>query len=141
MSAVPTVPTSRPRPHRTPTSALYWDGLDAGEVRIQRCGRCGSWVHYPRNRCPECLADALEFHAVSGRGRVHTFTVARQPVHALFTDPAFQLLAVVELDEGVRITTTLRDVAPDDVRVGMAVVPVFERGDDGVTLLQYKPAP
>ena len=134
------VPTDLPRPHRTPTTAPYWDGLDAGEVRLQRCGRCGAWVHYPRNRCPECLADALEWHVVSGRGRVHTFTVARQPVHQLFAGPAFELLAVVELDEGVRITTTLRDVRPDDVHVGLAVAPVFERGDDGVTLLQYRPA-
>ena len=140
MSAVTAVPTDLPRPHRTPTSAPYWDGLDAGEVRLQRCGRCGAWVHYPRNRCPRCLADALEWHVVSGRGRVHTFTVARQPTHRLFADPSFRLLAVVELEEGVHVTTTLRDVDPDEVRVGMAVEPVFERGDDGVTLLQYRPA-
>ncbi len=140
MSGVAPVPTSPPRPHRTPTTAPFWDGLDTGEVRLQRCGRCGAWVHYPRIRCPECLADALEWHAVSGRGRVHTYTVARQPVHTLFAGPAFELLAVVELDEGVRITTTLRDVRPEDVRVGLPVAPVFERGDDGVTLLQYRPA-
>jgi uncharacterized OB-fold protein len=140
VSAVAAVPTGLPRPHRTPTSAPFWDGLDAGEVRLQRCGRCATWVHYPRNRCPACLADALEWHVVSGRGTVHTFTVARQPTHRLFAGPDFELLAVVELEEGVHVTTTLRGVAADDVRVGMAVVPVFERGDDGVTLLQYAPA-
>jgi uncharacterized OB-fold protein len=128
-----------PRPRRTPTSAPFWDGLDAGEVRLQRCGRCGAWVHYPRNRCPECLADALGWHTVSGHGRIHTFTVARQPVHPLFGDGRFELLAVVELDEGVRVTTTLRDVDAADVRVGLPVVPVFERGDDGQTLLHYRP--
>jgi uncharacterized protein len=137
---VTTVPSEPPRPHRTPTTAPFWDGLDAGEVRVQRCARCRAWVHYPRNRCPECLADALEWHVVSGRGQVHTFTVARQPTHALFADPTFRLLAVVELEEGVRLTTTLRGVEPADVRVGLPVVPLFERGDDGVTLLQYQPA-
>ena len=131
----------RPRPHRTPTSAPFWDGLAAGEVRLQRCDRCGAWVHYPRNRCPSCLSDALGWHVVSGRGRVHTFTIARQPTHAVFRDEVPQLLAVVELEEGVRVTTTLRGIDPDDVRVGLAVVPCFEPGDDGITLLQYQPAP
>jgi uncharacterized OB-fold protein len=135
------VPTERPRPHRTPTSAPFWDGLDAGEVRLQRCDRCHAWIHYPRTRCPECLSDALSWHVVSGRGQVHTFTVARQPTHPLFRDDFPQLLAVVELEEGVRLTTTLRGVDPDAIRVGMPVVPLFDRGDDGVTLLQFQPAP
>jgi uncharacterized protein len=139
VSTVTTVPTERPRPHRTPTTAPFWDGLDAGEVRLQRCGRCAAWVHYPRARCPECLADSLAWHTVSGRGQVHTFTVARQPTHPSFRDEIPQLLAVVELDEGVRVTTTLRGIDPADVRVGLPVVPLFERGDDGITLLHYQP--
>ena len=103
----------KPLPRRTPTSAPFWDGLDADRVRIQRCDACGVWVHYPRTRCPECLADRLEWHDVSGHGTVLTFTVARQPTARPFADEVPQLLAVVELDEGVRMTTTLVGVDPE----------------------------
>ena len=131
----------KPLPQRTPTSAPFWDGLDADRVRIQRCDACDAWVHYPRTRCPQCLADRLEWHDVSGHGTVLTFTVARQPTARPFADEVPQLLAVVELDEGVRMTTTLVGVDPDAITVGMPVVPVFDHSPDGATLLRFRPEP
>jgi len=128
---------AKPRPRPTPRTEPFWAGLRDGVVRLQRCDGCGSWVHYPRARCPRCLSDRLAWHEVSGHGSVHTFTVAAAPTAPVFADEAPQLLAVVELDQGVRVTTTLVDVAPDDVHVGLRVRPVFDRGDDGVTLLRY----
>jgi uncharacterized protein len=137
----------KPRPRATPTSMPFWSGLDEDRVRLQRCDACGTWVHYPRSRCPHCLSNRLAWHDVSGHGTVLTFTVARQPTARPFADEVPQILAVVELDEGVRMTTTLVDVDPDvdpDVdhgalRVGMPVVPVFDHGPDGVTLLRFRP--
>jgi uncharacterized OB-fold protein len=138
----------KPRPHRTATSAPFWDGLDADRVRIQRCDVCGTWVHYPRSRCPECLSDRLSWHDVSGHGTVLTFTIAHQATARPFADEVPQLLAVVELDEGVRMTTTLVGVDPAAITVGMPVVPVFDHlpaGSDrdgsggGATLLRFRP--
>jgi uncharacterized OB-fold protein len=135
---------AKPLPQPTPTSAPFWDGLDADRVRIQRCAACGAWVHYPRARCPECLADRLGWHDVSGHGTVLTFTVARQPTARPFADEVPQLLAVVELDEGVRMTTTLVGVDPGAITVGMPVVPVFDHSPGGesseaATLLRFRP--
>ena len=129
----------KPRPQRTPTSAPFWDGLDADRVRIQRCDACGTWVHYPRSRCPHCLSDRLAWHDVAGHGTVLTFTVARQATARPFADEVPQLLAVVELDEGVRMTTTLVDVDPEAVAVGLPVVAAFDHRPDGATLLRFRP--
>jgi uncharacterized OB-fold protein len=129
----------KPRPEPTPTSAPFWSALDDDRVRLQRCDACGAWVYYPRARCPRCLSDRLAWNEVSGHGSVLTFTVARQPTARPFSDEVPQLLAVVELDEGVRMTTTLVDVEPDAITVGMPVVPVFDHGADGVTLLRFRP--
>jgi uncharacterized OB-fold protein len=63
-----------------------------------------------------------------------------QATAAPFADEVPQIITIVELDEGVRFTTNLVDVAPEDVRVGMRVAPVFDHGDDGMTLLRYRPA-
>jgi uncharacterized OB-fold protein len=134
-----TVELEKPLPVPTPTSAPFWEGLRAGEVRIQRCEACAAWVFYPRVRCPRCLSDRLAWHTVSGRGRLVTFTIARQPTAPHFADEVPQKLAVVELEEGVRLTTTL--VAEESaIRIGMAVVPVFDPVSDEVTLLRYRPA-
>jgi uncharacterized OB-fold protein len=131
---------AKPRPVPTPTSQPFWDALRAERIVVQRCGACGGWVHYPRNRCSHCLSDDLAFHEVTGAGVVHTYTVSRQPTAPPFADEVPQIIAVVELTEGVRVTTTLVEVEPEAVRVGMAVTPVFDHGDDATTLLRYRPA-
>jgi uncharacterized OB-fold protein len=129
-----------PLPVPTATSAPFWDGLRHDEVRLQRCGDCEAWVFYPRSHCPRCLGTSLGWHTVSGRGRLHTYTVARQPTSPHFAGQAPQLLAIVELEEGPRLTTTLVGVEPGDLRVDLAVEPVFDHVDDEHTLLRYRPA-
>ena len=53
-------------------------------------------------------------------GRVRTYSVVRRaPFEALV--PAPDLPAVVELSEGTAISTCLVDLAPEQVRIGMAV--------------------
>jgi hypothetical protein len=131
---------AKPIPVPTPTSAPFWAGLREGKVRLQRCGACRSWVFYPRHRCPRCLSDALEWHSVSGNGTLVTFTIARQPTAPQFADQVPQKLAVVELEEGVRLTTTLVGVEERDIRVGMRVKPSFDPVSDEITLLRYRPA-
>jgi hypothetical protein len=59
----------------------------------------------------------------------------------MFEDEVPQKLAVVELDEGPRLTTTLVNVEPEGIKVGMRVKPVFDQvpGAD-ITMLRYEPA-
>ena len=129
-----------PLPTPTPTSAPFWEALKAGVVKLQRCDDCGTWVFYPRNRCPHCLSDALVWLQVSGRGTLYTYTVARQPTSPHFANQVPQRLAVVELDEGIRLTTTLVDVKDEELEIGMRVEPVFDPVSDEITLLRYRPA-
>lgn len=132
-------PADKPRPLPIDVTRPFWDGLAADVVRLQRCDDCGTWVYYPRHRCPSCLSDRLTWHDTSGRGRIYTFTVARQATHPAFADEVPQLLGVVELDEGPRLTTTFVDVGPDDLSVGLPVEAVYDHGDDGLTLLRFRP--
>jgi uncharacterized OB-fold protein len=128
-----------PRPLPIPTTQPFWDGLAADEVRIQHCGACGTWVYYPRARCTNCLSDDLRWEVVSGRGTVYSYTVARQATHPAFEGEVPQLLAIVELDEGVRLTTTIVDATPEQLRVGLPVEAHFDHGADGATLLRFRP--
>jgi hypothetical protein len=135
-----TIDLTKPRPRPTPTTKPYWDALRDEHIELQRCDECGGWVHYPRVRCSTCLSPWLSWHRVPGRGQVYTFSIARQPTAPHFSDEVPQIITIVELPEGVRISTTMVDVDPADVKIGMPVEPVFEHGDDGITLLRFRPA-
>jgi uncharacterized OB-fold protein len=77
---------------------------------------------------------------VPGTGCLYTFTIARQPTSPHFASEVPQRLAVVELDEGVRLTTTLVNAADTDIHIGMRLRPFFDPVSDEITLLRYQPA-
>ena len=134
---------SRPLPTPIPRTQSFWDGLREGRVRIQYSPSTDQWVFYPRSVAPLTLADDLEWRDISGAGTLYTYTIARRPTAPDFAGAEPQIIAVVELDEGPRLTTTLVQVEEADITVGMRLRPVFEhqeRDGEAVTLLRYAPA-
>lgn len=132
---------TKPMPVKTPVTAPFWDALAEHKIRIQYSPSLQQYVFYPRVLAPGTLADDLEWREISGLGTLYTFTIARKPVSPHFADSVPQLVAVVQWDEGPRLSTELVNVAPEDITVGMRVRPVFfDYPDDDVTLLRYEPA-
>ena len=129
----------KPLPVASDTSRPFWDGLIAGKVNLQQCDACHGWVFYPRSRCSHCLSDRLIWREVSGRGTLYTFTIARAATAPHFADEVPQKLAVVQLEQGVRLTTTLVNVAEADIRIGMPVKPYFDVVGPDTVLLRYQP--
>jgi uncharacterized OB-fold protein len=124
----------------TPVSQPYWDGLRAEELLLQHCEACASWVFYPRIRCPKCLSDRLRWEQVDAHGRLYAFSVADHPTAPWFPADPPMIIAVVELEMGVRMSTEIVDADPQSLSIGMPVSPVFEHRDD-VTLLKYRVSP
>ena len=129
---------NKPLPQPTLISAPFWDGLKAHTVRLQQCEH-GHWLFFPRTHCPTCGSRQLAWHTVSGEGTLYSFTVARVPTLPEFSDEMPQLLAVVELDQGVHLNTTLVGAKPEDLRVGQRLRPVFDERPGSTTLLRYTP--
>jgi uncharacterized OB-fold protein/acyl dehydratase len=130
--------TNKPMPVTTDISAPFWNALKEGRIQLQQCNACQAWTFYPRRHCSSCLAHDLSWKEVSGRGTLYTFTVARIPTLPEFAGPDAQILAVVELEQGVRINTTLVGLQPEAIEIGMPVKPVRARvKEDGTVLLRY----
>jgi uncharacterized OB-fold protein len=130
----------KPRPVPTPATQPFWDGLRQHKVLLQYSPSTERWVFYPRVLAPRTLADDLEWREVSGLGTLYSYTIARRPTAPPWADAMPQLLAIVELDEGPRISTELVNVDPEQIKIGMRVRPVFaDGGDETVTLLHYEP--
>jgi uncharacterized OB-fold protein len=128
----------RPLPAIDDESRPYWEAAREGRLAIQRCGACGEHVFYARALCPHCHAGELEWVEASGRGTVHSFTVARRPAGPWFADKVPYVVALVDLEEGPRLLGTLR-VAPEEAHVGQRVRVGFEQAGDDVALPVWDP--
>jgi hypothetical protein len=131
---------SGPIPVPTPESKPFWDATRRHELSLQRCRACAQWVFYPRAACPHCLSGDLEWRRVSGRGTVHTFTVAHRGQKGFPLGSPY-VIAMVELEEGPRLMTNLVDVVPDptQIRIGMPVEVVFEDVSAEIALPRFRP--
>lgn len=116
----------------------YWDGIADGELRLQRCEACGAAVFYPRAVCPHCFGGPLRWFTAAGTGRVYSYTVA----HRAFGDFVGQTpftVALVDLDEGVRMMTRIVGASPGSVEIGMRVQLTVEQIADA-NLPCFRPA-
>ena len=129
-----------PLPVPSEDSAPFWEYLQQGELRLQRCLVCATFVHPPRLMCPECGSFDREWVAVSGRGTVYSYVVTRQAIHPSFEGHTPYATVVVELAEGPRLTSNLVDVAVDDIAIGLPVEVAFVTVSDEVTLPLFRRA-
>lgn len=133
---------AKPLPKSDPVTAPFWDSVNRGQLEIQRCDDCRSFIFYPRAMCPSCGSRKLTWTPVSGRGRIYSLTIVHRPTSNAFKADAPYVVALVELDEGCRLMSNIVGVEPDParVRIGMAVEVVYDRVTDGTTLPKFRPS-
>ena len=130
--------TDKPLPQPTPRTQPFWDALKAHRIDIQQCDDCQHWIFFPRLHCPRCFSHSLTWRTVSGEGELLTYTLSRVPTLPELADEMPQKLAVIRLDEGPHLNTTLVGLTEDQIKVGMRVRPVFDDIVPGeTTLLRY----
>ena len=129
-----------PNPLHRETSRPFWEAARRHELSMQRCTRCERLVFYPREGCPFCLSSELEWVTLSGRGRLHSYTVIHQPANPAFQPDVPYIYAMVELEEGPRIISNLVDCAPADARIDMPVEAIYDDVTPEVTLVKFRPA-
>lgn len=95
----------------------YRRRLDEGEFLIQHCDSCARNVFYPRMICPHCGHDTLSWRTPSGAGVVYSTTVVRRRAE----HGGDYNVALIDLDEGVRMMSRVDGIAPDAVDIGMRV--------------------
>ncbi len=120
---------ARKLPRLEPDTAFYWTSGADGTLRIQRCADCGTWQHPPFPLCTTCQSEAVSPEAVSGKGRLASFTVNHEAwLPGLPVPFVFGVVELVEQAQLYVFATVLGDI--DAVRVGMAVGVEFERHED-----------
>jgi uncharacterized OB-fold protein len=140
MNAIHPEPYARPVPEPTKESVPYWEGLRAHQLKVQKCKGCGALRHYPRPVCPKCWSLDVEWTTLSGRGRVHSWTVCAHPFHPGFKDAVPYIAVTVDLEEGVRLQAPLRSLNAAALRLGLPVVVGYDDVTPTLTLPHVAPA-
>ena len=133
-TSVATPAPERPMPVPTRESQPYWDGLREGKLMLQHCAACGKVRHYPRPVCPNCFSMESEFKAAAPSGKLHTWTVCHHPFNFFFKAEAPYIVALVDMDAGVRINAPLRGSAEGDLKIGQPLRLQFEPVTKDITL-------
>jgi len=107
-----------------------------------KCTNCNDLRFPPRVICPECRRKGnIENVQFKGKGKVHSYSIVHTPTDD-FKKIAPYAVAIVELDEGAKLTTQLVDCNVDDIEIGDPVEMVFrkirEDGEDGVISYGFK---
>lgn len=116
-----------PRPGRESTPS--WQASRASELSLPYCDSCRIFVWPARKTCWKC-SGALGLKTCRGAGKVVGFSVVHRAVNPELADQVPYAVAVVELDEGVRLFSNLVDCDPSRWRCGARVVAKFEPTSD-----------
>jgi len=123
--------------------SLNWRRIPARYRLVgSHCETCGENFFPARNVCPNCRRKGnMKEKRFSGKGKVFTFTNVTAPPTG-FELQAPYYMAIVELEEGPKLTTQLVDVNGKAVKIGDSVEVVFrkiqEDGKEGPIFYGYK---
>lgn len=95
----------------------YFSALAEGRFRIQRCEGCGQHQFFPRVLCVHCGATTLSWMEPAGTGTVYSVSRVRRKPEA----GGDYNVALIDLDEGVRLMSRVDEIPQDRLRIGMRV--------------------
>lgn len=128
--------TDFPRPIPEYGSEPFWEGCNEERLLMQRCMDCGRLRWHPAPLCTYCQHDGHTWEPVSGRGRIHTWTVVTHPVHpgAVGRVPYVVVEVTLEEQSDLRLISNLIDAEPERIKMGAPVRVSFVQQGDGQKL-------
>lgn len=117
---------TKPVPTPDADSRPYWAGANEGRFLFQRCRSCQRAQFYSRSLCSHCRGSELQWEAAKGLGHIASYTVVSRAPTAAFAGDTPYVIALVDLDEGIRFLCNVIDCDPRSVRIGQPVKVVFE---------------
>jgi uncharacterized OB-fold protein len=123
-----------------PDSAPFWDGVRAGELRLQRCKGCSAYRWPARAICNRCHSFAADWVAVSGQGPVTSRIRTHHAFMRAFQDEIPYSVIQVQLDEQDDIQMIGRLADPGlEPNIGMRVRAGFAPADGDPPLIVWHP--
>ena len=129
---------TRPQPAIGRDNAFFWEGVEAGELRIQKCNACGHIAHPPQPLCASCGSSDQGWVVSSGKGVIYSHVTHHYPPLPGVERPHTVLL--VELEEGVRIVSEWAAGSAQEPVIGTPVQVAFTKVPGGALRPTFTPA-
>ncbi|WP_376795527.1 Zn-ribbon domain-containing OB-fold protein [Thermogemmatispora sp.] len=135
-------PSIPPKPVPIPDEASrpFFAGAREQQLMLQHCSACGRWFWPVKTRCPACWSAQVSWSPASGRGTLYSFVLMHQLYHPAFASELPYIIAEIDLEEGVRMISTIVDCPPEQLRIGMPLEVTFEQLNAEITLPKFRPA-
>jgi uncharacterized protein len=140
-----TTASAKPIPVPDEASAPFFAGALEGRLMLLRCRACATFMSPTaylgvplRPRCVCCFADQLDWAPSSGKATLYSFAIMHQLYDEAFAAELPYNLAVVETDEGVRLTSQVVDCPNDELEIGMPLEVTFERRSEQVAIPKFR---
>ena len=131
---------AKPVPAPDHLTRPFWAACKNRELRIQRCLNCASVRFPPGPACLQCRSVEAEWLLSKGRGKVYSWIVVRHPIPAeIYAKDVPYVVALIDLDEGIRMPSNIIGCDPESVTAGMPVEVIFEDVSDTITLPHFRP--
>jgi uncharacterized protein len=137
---------AKPLPIPDEESRPFFEGARRGVLLLRRCRACAAFMSPTggigtplRPRCMDCFSAALEWAPAEGTGTLYSFALMHQLYDQAFADELPYNIAVIELDEGVRMTTNVVDCANENLWIGMPLEVTFERLSEEIAIPKFRP--
>jgi uncharacterized OB-fold protein len=129
----------KPVPRPSPESLPFWEAAKEKRLLLPRCNHCVRYFFPPSQRCRHCLSPDIAWAESKGTGRIYSFVVYHRPYHPAFEADVPYVVAIVELDEGVRLLSNIVGTPHEDIRCDARVRVTFEERD-GVSIPMFEVA-
>lgn len=130
----------KPLPRPSAESRPFWNAAREHRLVLQKCRACGQFWFPPSQRCIHCLSGDHDWTEVKGTGKVFSFVTYQRLYHPGWEGEIPYVVAVIELDEGPRILSTVTGIPVEEVACDMPVRVVFDDVTPDVTLPKFAPA-
>lgn len=129
---------AKPVPEITPEMAPFFEAAKRHELVVQRCTSCGTLRFPARAACNQCMSREADWVPVAGTGRVFSTAVMHQANHPAFEAIIPYVVALIELDCGVRMISNVVDCPAHEVAIDMPVEVTWEERSPEVTLPVFR---
>jgi hypothetical protein len=119
-------------------SAPYWAALREHHLTAQRCLDCGLFRFPPQPLCHRCGSWGYEWEELAGTGAVHSWVTVHHAVTGALKQQVPYIVALIDLDEGIRIPSNVVEIPPDQMREALRVQVDFRDIAGGYTLPVFR---
>ncbi|MBP7659804.1 MAG: OB-fold domain-containing protein [Burkholderiaceae bacterium] len=123
-------PLDDPHVREHPGTVPFWKAAAQGRFVLPTCTGCGKAHWYPRNFCPFCFSDAIEWRESAGTATIYSFTSMPRATPVI-------VVAYVRLDEGPLMLTNLVDCDPAEPAIDRRVKVKFVASESGRMLPMF----